>query len=346
MANTASLRQRLAQGLVIPAHPLALDKNRKLDERYQRALTRYYLAAGAGGLAVAVHTTQFQIRDPKIGLFKPVLTMAAEIAKQVSPNAVLVAGITGPTAQAVQEAETAVSLGYDVGLLSLAALKEATNAQLIEHCTQVAKVIPVFGFYLQPAVGGRKLDAAFWRAFAAIDGVVGIKFAPFNRYQTIDVVRGVVEAGRANEVALYTGNDDSIIVDLLSTYRFGGKEATIVGGLLGQWAVGTRAAVRILELAKQARNAKSIPSTLLTMAHELTDTNAALFDVANHFHGCIAGIHEILVRQGVMPGRWCLDPKEDLSPGQMAEIDRVHKAYPHLHDDEFIRQNIDAWLKG
>jgi dihydrodipicolinate synthase/N-acetylneuraminate lyase len=345
MPNTAALRQRLFQGLVIPAHPLALDANRKLDEKHQNALTRYYLAAGAGGLAVAVHTTQFQIRDPKIGLFKPVLQMAAEIAKRSPSKPLLVAGVTGPTAQAVQEAQTAASLGYDVGLLSLAALKDATNGQLIAHCREVSKAIPVFGFYLQPAVGGRKLDSAFWREFASIDNVVGIKFAPFNRYQTIDVVRGVVEAGRASEVALYTGNDDSIIVDLLSTYRFGGKEATIVGGLLGQWAVGTRAAVRILEQAKAARNAKSIPSSLLTLAHELTDTNAALFDVANHFHGCIAGIHEILVRQKVMPGRTCLDPKEDLSPGQMDEINRVHKAYPHLHDDEFIRQNIDAWMK-
>ncbi|MBA2482672.1 MAG: dihydrodipicolinate synthase family protein [Planctomycetes bacterium] len=345
MANTAALRQRLLQGLVIPAHPLALDQNRKLDEKHQRALTRYYLAAGAGGLAVAVHTTQFQIRDPKIGLFKPVLQMAAEIAKQAPSKPVLVAGITGPTAQAVDEARTAVALGYDVGLLSLAAMKDATNTQLIAHCKEVAAVIPVFGFYLQPAVGGRKLDTAFWRDFAAIDNVVGIKFAPFNRYQTIDVVRGVVESGRVKEVALYTGNDDSIIVDLLSTYRFNGTEATIIGGLLGQWAVGTRAAVRILEQAKAARAAKSIPTTLLTLAHELTDTNAALFDVANHFHGCIAGIHEILVRQKVMPGRTCLDPKEDLSPGQMAEIDRVHKAYPHLHDDEFIKQHIDGWLK-
>jgi len=359
MTDVSELRRRLAQGLVIPAHPLALTAERRLDERRQRALTRYYLAAGAGGIAVGVHTTQFAIRDPRVGLFRPVLELAAQTVADCpntehrapntdtqdgAPPPIKVAGICGPTAQAVREAQTALELGYDIGLLSLAALKDADDAALIAHCREVARGIPLFGFYLQPAVGGRALPYSFWRQFAEIENVAAIKIAPFNRYQTLDVARAVVEAGREHEIALYTGNDDNIVVDLLTTYRFGGRSARIVGGLLGQWAVGTQRAVRLLADVGRWAEAERIPAEALTLAQEMTDTNAALFDAANGFAGCIAGIHEILRRQGLMAGRWCLDPHEDLSPGQWEEIDRVHRAYPHLHDDEFIRTHLDEWL--
>lgn len=345
MPDIVHIRQRLAQGLVIPAHPLALTAERRLDERRQRALTRYYLAAGAGGLAVGVHTTQFAIRDPRIGLYRPVLELAAETAREAPTRPLKIAGLCGPTAQAMQEAQTAIEFGYDAGLLSLAALKEADDAALIAHCREVAQAIPLFGFYLQPAVGGRLLSYVFWRQFAEIENVVAIKIAPFNRYQTLDVVRAVVDARRAEDISLYTGNDDNILVDLLSTYRFEGRTARIVGGLLGQWAVGTQRAVRMLANTQRWVTEERIPAEALTLALELTDTNAALFDAANHFAGCIAGIHEILRRQGLLAGRWCLDPREDLSPGQMEEIDRVHRAYPHLHDDDFVREHLDEWLR-
>jgi hypothetical protein len=344
-ATAQQIRSRLAQGLVIPAHPLALDAQRKMSEKHQRALTRYYIAAGAGGLAVGVHTTQFAIRDAKIGLYKPVLQLAAEEAAKAPKKPLMVAGVCGKTEQAVSEAQLAVSLGYDFGLLSLAAMGNADNAALIAHCREVAKVIPIFGFYLQTAVGGRRLDFNFWREFASIDNVVGIKMAPFNRYHTIDVLRGVAESGRTGEVVLYTGNDDNIVIDLLTTWKFGKTDVKIVGGLLGQWAVGTKAAVDMLDKIKRWRTGPSIPHEALTLAQEVTDLNAAVFDVANNFHGCIAGIHHILVEQGIMPGRWCLDPKEDVSPGQIAELERTAKAYPHLIDDAFIKANKDAWLR-
>jgi dihydrodipicolinate synthase/N-acetylneuraminate lyase len=329
---------------VIPAHPLALTAERRLDERRQRALTRYYLEAGAGGLAVGVHTTQFAIRDPGIDLYRPVLELAAETSRETDRRPLLVAGLIGATAQALAEAETAVELGYDAGLLGLGALADADNDELIAHSRAVAEVIPVFGFYLQPAVGGRRLDVDFWRRFAEIQDVVAIKVAPFNRYQTIDVVRGVVDAGRSGEIALYTGNDDTILFDLLSEYSLDGHVAHFAGGLLGQWAVGTRRAVELLSDAATWRARREIPLDAIVRAHELTDTNAALFDAANGFAGCIAGIHEILRRQGLLAGRWCLDPAEDISPGQLEEIDRVHRAYPHLHDDKFIAEHLDAWL--
>lgn len=338
MANSDWLA-RLRAGTVIPAHPLALTAERKLDERRQRALTRYYAAAGAGGVAVGVHTTQFAIRDPKIGLYRPVLELAAETLGK-SPDVIKVAGVVGLTQQAVAEARIARDLGYQAGLLSLAALKNETVDQLIDHVRAVAEVIPVFGFYLQPAVGGRLLPFQFWRRFAEIDNVVAIKIAPFNRYQTIDVVRAVAESGR--DIALYTGNDDTIIVDLLTEFRFNGSIKRIVGGLLGHWAAWTKRAV---EMHKRIHESSwEIDSLWLQMAIEVTDSNAALFDAANGFHGCIAGIHEILRRQGLLAGRWCLDPSEDLSPGQMEEIDRVCAAYPHLTDDSFVRQHIDEWL--
>jgi dihydrodipicolinate synthase/N-acetylneuraminate lyase len=332
-------REKLRQGVAIPAHPLALDANRKLDERRQRALTRYYLAAGAGGVAVGVHTTQFEIRDPKVGLFEPLLSLALEELRK--SDAIRVAGIVGPTAQAVKEAECAVRCGYHAGLLSLSALRNASVAELIAHARAVASVIPLFGFYLQPAVGGRVLPYEFWRKFVEIENVVAIKMAPFNRYQTLDVVRALAESGRAGEIALYTGNDDSIVVDLLTPFRFGNQTVRIAGGLLGHWAVWTR---RVVELLDRIHKEPEWPGWL-TLAAEITDANAALFDVANQFAGCIAGIHEVLRRQGLLAGRWCLNPAEDLSPGQMEEIDRVYAAYPHLNDDDFVRRHLDEWLK-
>jgi dihydrodipicolinate synthase/N-acetylneuraminate lyase len=343
--SNGRLRSRLAGGLVIPAHPLALTSARKLDERCQRALTRYYLAAGAGGIAVGVHTTQFAIRDPGVGLYRPVLELAAETAREQDDRPVLVAGVVGPTPQALAEAQTAVELGYDAGLLGLGALAAADDDTLIAHCRAVAEVIPLFGFYLQPAAGGRPLEVSFWRRFAEIEAVVAIKVAPFDRYRTLTVARAVAEAGRAGDVALYTGNDDAILFDLLTQYRFGGQQAAFAGGLLGQWAVGTRRAVELLGDARRWREAGSIPAEALLLAQELTDTNAALFDPANDFRGCIAGIHEVLVGQGLMRGRWCLDEHEDLSPGQADEIARVRRAYPHLHDDDFIAEHRDEWLR-
>lgn len=332
------IRKHLQQGHVIPAHPLALDSARKLDPRRQRALTRYYLDAGVGGIAVGVHTTQFAIREPRFGLLRPVLELAVEEMRQ-RPVA-KIAGVCGLTAQAMQEAELAAQLGYDAALLSLGALRDASVTQLIQHARTVAQVIPIIGFYLQPSVGGRLLPYSFWREFAEIDNVVAIKIAPFNRYQTLDVVRAVVESGRAGEIALYTGNDDNIIIDLLTTFDFGGRKASMVGGLLGHWAVWTRTAVAHL----CAVHGSSDISTLVTLAQQVTDANAAFFDPANQFRGCIAGLHEILRRQGLLEGTWCLDPDEGLSPGQAEEIDRVCQAYPHLSDDEFVRANLDKWL--
>src|SRR5664279_3022964 len=299
-------RDRLREGVAIPAHPLALTAGRKLDERRQRALTRYYLAAGAGGVAVGVHTTQFAIHDPQVGLYRPVLELAMEELK--SGDAVRVAGIVGPTAQALTEAQLARDLGYHAGLVSLTALPHATEGQLLEHVRAIAEAIPVFGFYLQPAVGGRVLPFGFWRRLAEMENVVAIKIAPFNRYQTLDVVRAVADSGHAGEIALYTGNDDSIIVDLLTPYRVGGSVLRIKGGLLGHWAVWTRAAVGQLRRIQAEAGGNTISREWLSLAQEITDVNAALFDASNGFHGCIAGIHEILRRQGLLEGRWCLDP--------------------------------------
>lgn len=336
-------RETLRKGVVIPAHPLALTAGRKLDERRQRALTRYYLAAGAGGVAVGVHTTQFAIHDAGVGLYRPVLELAMEELK--SADAIRVAGIVGATQQGLTEAQLARDLGYHAGLVSLAALPQATEDQLLEHVRAIAEIIPVFGFYLQPAVGGRVLPYGFWRRMAELENVVAIKIAPFNRYQTLDVVRAVADSGRAEEIALCTGNDDSIIVDLLTPYRVAGGVLRIRGGLLGHWAVWTRAAVAQLREIQAAGGETAIQREWLSLAQEITDVNAALFDAANGFHGCIAGIHEILRRQGLLEGRWCLDPREDLSPGQMDEIDRVHRAYPHLNDDAFVAEHLDEWLR-
>jgi len=337
------VREQLKKGLVIPAHPLALNAQRKLDEKRQRALTRYYIAAGAGGIAIGVHTTQFAIRDPKFNLLRPALELASEETRQ--HPLVKIAGICGERKQAVAEAELVSSLGYDAGLLSLAALKDASVPELLEHSRAIASIIPLIGFYLQPAVGGRLLPYEFWREFAEIPQVVAIKVSPFNRYQTLDVVRSVAESGRGDSIALYTGNDDTIITDLVTEFSFGDKRIRFAGGLLGHWAVWTKTAVSLLESTKL--HTRCVPSELLTTAQQVTDMNSAIFDVRNHFHGCIAGIHEVLRRQGLLEGRWCLDPKEDLSPGQSEEIDRVCKAYPHLveADDRLIRENLDNWLK-
>jgi len=344
---------RFREGGVIPAQPLALDAQRRLSEPHQRALTRYYVEAGAIGLAVGVHSTQFEIRNPEVGLFQPVLSLASETIDAACAGSgreiLKIAGVCGRTAQAMDEAAFAESAGYHACLLSLAALKEATVQELVEHCREVASVLPVIGFYLQGSVGGRPLPYAFWRRFAEIPNVLGIKMAPFNRYQTLDVVRAVCDAGRERDIALYTGNDDNIVIDLLTPYRIrtaqGPKEARMVGGLLGHWAVWTRQAVALLdECRSYARENRPIPRELLFRAVEVTDANAAFFDAANGFAGCIPGIHEVLRRQGLMPRVWCLDPEEVLSPGQSAEIDRVYAAYPHLNDDSFVRANLSRWL--
>ena len=349
-SDLAALRAALLEGLVVPAHPLALTAERRLDERRQVALTRYYADAGAGGIAVGVHSTQFAIR--KAGLFEPVLRLAAQAAAEPERKAgralVRIAGAIGPTPQAVAEAETARQLGYDAVLLSLGALLEEGVPELVAHCRRVAEVLPLVGFYLQPAVGGRPLDEGFWRRFLEIEAVVAVKVAPFNRYQTLDVVRALAASGRAGEVALYTGNDDAIVLDLLADFpqSTGRSSVRFVGGLLGQWGVWTRRAVELLEAVKRCRlEGGAHALDLLTLGQQLTDANAALFDARNAFHGCIPGIHEVLRRQGLLAGRWCLDPREDLSPGQEAEIDRVLGAYPHLTDDGFVRENLERWLR-
>ena len=359
-----ALRRELLRGLVIPAHPLALNEDRTLDERRQVALTRYYCDAGAGGIAVGVHTTQFAIRDPAIGLFEPVLRLARQTvtgwcAGRSGP--IMVAGVIGKTAQAVREAEIGATLGYDAALLSLAALRDAGNQDVLDHCRQVAAIIPIVGFYLQPAVGGRPLDRAFWRGFFDIDRVVAVKVAPFDRYRTLDVTTALAESGR-DDVALYTGNDDAIVTDLLTPFPGGshGRPLHFSGGLLGQWAVWTTRAVEILRRCHAISrtslttadggsepaiaSAHNETMRLLAVGAELTDANAALFDPAHQFAGCIPGIHEVLRRQGLLAGRWCLDPHEDLSPGQMADIDRVLARYPHLTDDEFVKEHLHRWL--
>jgi len=333
------LREQLLSGLVIPAHPLALNSQRKLDERRQRALTRYYLAAGAGGIAVGVHTTQFAIR--KCGLLKPVLSIAAEECRG-SRDTVKVAGVCGQHKQAIAEAQLAAELGYDAALLSLADLKDESVPQLLDHARSIGCILPIIGFYLQPTVGGRLLPYEFWRRLAEIETLVAVKIAPFNRYQTVDVVRAIADSGRAAEIALYTGNDDHILLDLLTEYDFGNGPIRFAGGLLGHWAVWTKTATAHLALTRQ--NRESIPRVLLALANQVTDANAALFDPAHDFRGCIPGIHEVLRRQGLLEGRWCLDPHEELSPGQSAEIDRVYRGYPHLQDDDFVRAHLDEWL--
>jgi dihydrodipicolinate synthase/N-acetylneuraminate lyase len=344
------VRARLLDGLVIPAHPLALTADRKLDERRQRALTRYYMDAGAGGLAVGVHTTQFAIRDPAVGLLEPVLALARETGEAWSgPGAaplVYVAGVIGDTRQATAEAGLAARLGYHVALVSLGGLDEWPIAQLVDHVRAVAEILPVMGFYLQPAVGGRQLPYRFWRQLAELEDLVAIKIAPFDRDRTAEVVRAVWDAGRAGAVALYTGNDDHIVLDLLTAYRFGdGPPVRMVGGLLGQWALWTRRAVGLHAQCRRVAQGGASPSAeLLTAAAQLSDANAAIFDAAHQYAGCLPGIHEVLRRQGLLAGAWCLREGEVLSPGQRAAIDRVLVAYSELTDDAFVAEHRDRWL--
>jgi hypothetical protein len=343
----SGVRRLIAEGTVLPAHPLALDANRELDEVHQRALTRYYIDAGAGGLAVGVHTTQFAIRET--GLYRPVLELAAEAAVGWTKRPLaLVAGLAGPTRQAVAEAETARGIGYHAGLLSLAAMKSASEDEILAHCETVAREIPLVGFYLQPAVGGIILSANFWRRFALIDNVIAIKIAPFNRYHTLDVLRGVAAAGALDRIALYTGNDDHILLDLTLPFDLRDRGITtrayFRGGLLGHWSVWTASAIRQFERCRAARHKDTVPADLLALDARITDCNSAFFDVANNFHGCIAGCHEVLRRQGLMKGIWCLDPKEGLSPGQIEEIDRVCNEHADLSDDDFVAANLEKWL--
>jgi dihydrodipicolinate synthase/N-acetylneuraminate lyase len=335
--------ERLKSGAVIPAHPLALTSERKLDERRQRALTRYYLASGAQGIAVAVHTTQFQIHSPTCGLLRPVLELA--IAECGQRDIVKIAGVIGNTHQAVKEAELAAELGYDIALVSMGDLPGAGIPELLDHIRAVAQILPVMGFYLQPAVSGRPLPYEFWRGMAEISGVIAIKVAPFNRYHTLDVMRGVLDSSRSREISLYTGNDDNIVADLMTTFPVGKGNAQFAGGLLGQWAVWTSEAVALLEEIKEARASGSRCVQLLGLGQQLTDANSAIFDFVNGYRGCIPGIHEILRRQGLLAGTWCLDPNEALSPGQTEELDRILIAYPHLCDDAFVQRNLDEWLK-
>lgn len=340
----------MRNGLLIPAHPLALTARRRLDERRQRALTRYYVAAGAGGLAVGVHTTQFAIHDPRVGLYDPVLELAAASAidwadrlRRLRP--VLIAGIAGPTRQAVKEAGLALEHGYQAGLLSPGGLARHDLAYLLERARRVAEVIPIVGFYLQPAVGGRALPYTFWRRFLDIENVVAIKVAPFDRYRTLDVVRAVAESGRAGEIALYTGNDDHIIFDLLATHRVGRHRVRFVGGLLGQWAIWTRRAARYFAQCREiVRRRRAVPPRLRALASDVTAANAVVFDAAHGFAGCLPGIHEVLRRQGLLAGTWCLDPKEILATGQRRAIARLNAAYPQLSDDAFVTEHRDAWL--
>jgi hypothetical protein len=348
----ARILQTIKKGIAIPAHPLALTAERRLDERRQRALSRYYIAAGSGGLAVGVHTTQFAIRQPKIGLFETVLRLAAEEMDRADANRsaplIRIGGVCGETSQAVAEATLLRDLKYHAGLLSLGAVAAWDDERLLTHCKEVARTIPLVGFYLQPAVGGRLLSYSFWRRFAEIENVVAIKIAPFNRYQTLDVVRAVAESGR--DIALYTGNDDNIVLDLLTPFSFDANarlgSRRIVGGLLGHWSVWTKRAVELLDECHMVVDQnRGIPTSLLEKSIQVTDSNAAFFDAANKFAGCIAGLHEVLRRQGLLEGIWCLDPNETLSPGQMEEIDRVYNAYPALNDDDFVREGRESWLK-
>jgi len=351
MENSEALRAHLLAGQAIPAHPLALDENRKLSERHQRAVARYYIDAGCGGIAVGVHSTQFEIREPQHGLFKPVLELAAETMDQHLATAprpfIKIAGACGQTAQAIAETTLARDLGYHAVLLSLAALNDQTEDAVLAHCRTVAEELPLIGFYLQPAVGGRVFSYDFWRQFAEIENVLAIKIAPFNRYQTLEVIRGVIAAGR-DDIALYTGNDDTIVTDLLSPFIFdhNGQSVTrhIGGGLLGHWGVWSQASVQLLEEIKTARQCATLDTAWLSKAVAVTDMNAAVFDSANAYAGCIPGILEVLRRQGLVPTTHCLNPHEVLSPGQAAELDRVSGAYPDLIDDDFIATNLDKWL--
>lgn len=339
MALSEELKKHLHDGAFIPAHPLAITEDKRLDEEAQRRLTRYYIEAGVGGVAVGVHTTQFEIRDPRFNLYETVLELAMEEIQKAKLNRpfLKIAGVCGQTEQAVKEAKTAKDFGYDMVLLSNGGLNEYSEKELIERTREVAAIIPVFGFYLQPAVGGRVFSYGFWEQFAAIDNVFGIKMAPFDRYLTMDVIRAVHASPRRDEIALYTGNDDNIVVDLFTSY--GSKQ--IVGGLLGHWSVWTHKAVELFEQIKEARAHEQVDKKWFSIAQQVTDANAAFFDSKHRFKGSIAGINEVLRRQGLMQGNWCLMDHEVLSEGQLEEIDRVYEAYPELNDDAFVKAFLE-----
>jgi len=349
-----SVFDKLREGCVIPAHPLALTPANELDERHQRALTRYYLAAGAGGLAVGVHTTQFAIHDPKVGLYVPVLQLAIETAGQsvrsgeVEPP-IMIAGLVGDTPEAIREAKLAAELGYHLGLLSLTALRGRPVDDLIDHARQVADIIPIMGFYLQSTISRMVLPAEFWSKLVEIPNVRAIKIAPFNRYQTLDVLEAVARSGRQDEIALYTGNDDNIMIDLLTRHVFcvgrGETSLQIAGGLLGQWACWTKRAAESLETVQEIRGTGGpVPREMLTRAGQLTLANKAIFDADNNFAGCIPGISYVLKQQGLMSHIGTLDPADRLSPGQTEQIDHIVRRYPHLTDDEFVKAGLDTWL--
>lgn len=363
-APVGEILERYRRGTVIPAHPLALTEGLKLDERHQRALTRYYIDAGAGGLAVGVHTTEFALHEPERGMYRPVLELAVESARSWISGSmpVMVAGICGLTEQALREAVTAKELGYHIGMISLSAFKDGVErgrdlGMLLDHCRRIAEVMPIMGFYLQPAVGGILLEEKFWRELAEIPNLVGIKIAPFNRYHTLSVVRGIAESGR-DDIALYTGNDDTIVTDLVTRFEVGVERAAnpdqppqsaqvrlgIVGGLLGHWAYWTRRAVELLERLSEVRKSASVPSDLLTLGAQITESNEAVFDPYNDFRGCISGILYVLARVGLVEGVRTLGEGEELSSGQADRIERIVELYPHLTDDDFVHENLSRWL--
>ncbi|WP_166866854.1 dihydrodipicolinate synthase family protein [Salinibacterium sp. ZJ70] len=334
-------------GTVIPAHVLSLTEDLRIDERRQRALTRYYLDAGVGGLAVGVHTTQFAIRAA--GLYGDVLSLAAETAHDWTDRPIaLVAGVTGDTRQAAAEAQAAAGLGYTAALLNVAAWRERPEAETLAHVREIAEIMPIVGFALLPEVGGFHLSRDFWAEFASIPQVVGIKMAPFNRYRTIDIVRGVVDARAEERITLYTGNDDHIVADLLQPFAVPRDGETVTvrvrGGLLGHWSVWTKRAVEQFERLRALPDGADIPADLLALDTAVTDANAAVYDARNDFAGCIPGCHEVLRRQGLFAGTWCLDPNEQLSPGQLDLIDRAYRDYPELNDDEFVAAGLERWL--
>lgn len=343
----------LSRGTVIPATPLALTDERKLNEKGMRLLMHYYLDSGVGGIATAVHTTQFEIRDRDVGLLEPVLKLVAdEITKYEKANnkvVVKVAGVCGPVDQAVKEAELAKKYGYDAVLLSPGGLNHLSEEEMIERTKAVANIMPTIGFYLQTAVGGRVFSYDYWRKLCAVDNVVAIKCASFNRYTTLDVVRAAALSHRSDEITLYTGNDDSIVVDLLTKYEFDKDGKTVTkcfdGGLLGHWTMWTNKVVEMFDSIKQEREKDAVSARFLTLAAQVTDANGVFFDAAHNFAGCIPGVHEVLRRQGLMENILCINPNETLSPGQNEEIDRIYKSYPHLNDDAFVKEHIEEWKK-
>lgn len=341
----------LKSGTVIPATPLALDENRRFDEYSQRLLMKYYLNCGVGGIATAVHSTQFEIRDPEVNLFEPILKLVSDeidaFENKTGRVIVKVAGVCGKTEQAVKEATLAKKYGYDAVLLSPGGLNSLSEDELVKRTKAVAEVMPVIGFYLQTAVGGRHFSFEYWQKICEIPNVVAIKAAPFNRYMSLDIARAAALSTRSDEITLYTGNDDNIVIDLLTTYRFdvNGKryEKGFEGGLLGHWSVWTKRAVELFERCKNEKTNGTISSEMLTLANAVTDSNAVLFDGANAFAGCIPGLHYVLKKQGLMKSLNCINPNEVLSPGQDTEIERIYAMYPNLVDDDFVKENIESW---